>query len=170
MCARVAKSQTRAASSDKPAERQSRATTAPREAEASETGTQKVYIGKGRFIDDDPEKYPDKNKLGVGGWAGGEAGARLLGFLRALHVATLCGMHGERLCALPARMTGVRASWMPCQRQGSSRVFVSAAKVPVEPSGRGTHTRLAIATAHQHTRNVSGSHFARSCVRGHVQF
>lgn len=37
------------------------------------TGTQKIYIGKGRFIEDDPAKYPDKNQW-AGGWAGGEAG------------------------------------------------------------------------------------------------
>jgi hypothetical protein len=40
-----------------------------------DTRTEKVYIGQGRYVDDDPRKYPDKNGLGVGGWAGGEQGA-----------------------------------------------------------------------------------------------
>ena len=44
--------------------------------EEEETRTEKVYIGQGRYVDDDPRKYPDKNSLGVGGWAGGEQGAR----------------------------------------------------------------------------------------------
>eukprot|EP00873_Tetraselmis_striata_P043667 jgi/Tetstr1/463931/TSEL_008737.t1 len=33
-----------------------------------------IYLGKGRTIKDDPKKYPDRNELGVGGWAGGEVG------------------------------------------------------------------------------------------------
>lgn len=33
-----------------------------------------IYLGKGRVIKDDPSKYPDRNELGVGGWAGGELG------------------------------------------------------------------------------------------------
>jgi hypothetical protein len=37
--------------------------------------TQKIYVGKGRFIDDNPKKYPDKDGFGTGGWAGGEEGA-----------------------------------------------------------------------------------------------
>lgn len=78
--ARVAKSQARTASSDTPAERRA---PAPRQPEASEGGTQKVYIGQGRYVDDDPKKYPDKNKLGVGGWAGGEAGAHPGSHVRA---------------------------------------------------------------------------------------
>jgi hypothetical protein len=41
-----------------------------------EQGTQKIYLGQGRFIEDDPSKYPDKDNLGVGGWAGGETGVR----------------------------------------------------------------------------------------------
>lgn len=32
-----------------------------------------IYLGKGRFIKDDPKKYPSKTEL-TGGWAGGEAG------------------------------------------------------------------------------------------------
>ena len=35
----------------------------------------KIYLGKGRFIDDDPSKYPAKDEWGTGGWAGGEKGA-----------------------------------------------------------------------------------------------
>jgi hypothetical protein len=31
-----------------------------------------IYLGKGRFIKDDPKKYPSKTEL-TGGWAGGEA-------------------------------------------------------------------------------------------------
>lgn len=31
-----------------------------------------IYLGKGRFIKDDPKKYPTKTEL-TGGWAGGEA-------------------------------------------------------------------------------------------------
>lgn len=34
-----------------------------------------VYIGKGRFVKDDPSKYPDKELFGMtGGWAGGQVG------------------------------------------------------------------------------------------------
>lgn len=37
------------------------------------TKTEKIYVGKGRYVEDDPEKYPDKTTL-AGGWAGGEKG------------------------------------------------------------------------------------------------
>jgi hypothetical protein len=39
-----------------------------------ESATQKIYIGQGRYVEDDPAKYPDRDGLGVGGWAGGEEG------------------------------------------------------------------------------------------------
>jgi len=32
-----------------------------------------IYIGKGRYVKDDPAKYPDRT-IYTGGWAGGEAG------------------------------------------------------------------------------------------------
>jgi hypothetical protein len=32
-----------------------------------------VYIGQGRYVKDDPKKYPSKTQL-TGGWAGGEEG------------------------------------------------------------------------------------------------
>ena len=45
------------------------------EAKTEETtvpeGKAKVYVGKGRFIVDDPTKYPDRTIL-TGGFAGGE--------------------------------------------------------------------------------------------------
>ena len=34
-------------------------------------GKEKIYVGKGRFIEDDPKKYPERNAL-TGGFAGGE--------------------------------------------------------------------------------------------------
>lgn len=34
----------------------------------------KIYLGKGRFIEDDATLYPAKDKWGTGGWAGGEQG------------------------------------------------------------------------------------------------
>lgn len=34
-------------------------------------GEQKIYVGNGRFVVDDPRKYPDRNAL-TGGFAGGE--------------------------------------------------------------------------------------------------
>lgn len=39
-----------------------------------DSGTEKIYIGQGKFVEDDPAKYPDKT-VWTGGWAGGEAGA-----------------------------------------------------------------------------------------------
>jgi hypothetical protein len=32
-----------------------------------------VYIGRGKYVKDDPEKYPSRTEL-TGGWAGGEKG------------------------------------------------------------------------------------------------
>lgn len=40
----------------------------------SATGKAKIYIGKGRFLEDDPTKYPDRTVL-TGGFAGGEVRA-----------------------------------------------------------------------------------------------
>lgn len=37
-----------------------------------------IYLGKGRFIEDDPKLYPAKDEWGTGGWAGGEQGTSLL--------------------------------------------------------------------------------------------
>jgi hypothetical protein len=34
---------------------------------------EEIYLGKGRFIKDDPKKYPSKDEW-TGGWAGGETG------------------------------------------------------------------------------------------------
>lgn len=47
--------------------------------DTEDTKTEKIYIGQGRYVEDDPEKYPDKTVL-AGGWAGGEKG-----------VSTKCG-------------------------------------------------------------------------------
>ena len=49
--------------------------TAP-EPSSQKKKTEKIYIGQGRYVDDNPAKYPDKDGLGVGGWAGGEEGAQ----------------------------------------------------------------------------------------------
>jgi hypothetical protein len=38
---------------------------------AKSSGVEKIYVGKGRFIEDVPDKYPDRNAL-TGGFAGGE--------------------------------------------------------------------------------------------------
>lgn len=35
------------------------------------SGKEKIYVGKGRFIEDDPTLYPEKTPL-TGGFAGGE--------------------------------------------------------------------------------------------------
>lgn len=37
------------------------------------TPPQKIYIGKGRVVNDDPKRYPERTVL-TGGWAGGEKG------------------------------------------------------------------------------------------------
>lgn len=45
-------------------------------------GKDKIYIGKGKFVMDDPKKYPNKENAGdlwqgiSGGWAGGEIGLK----------------------------------------------------------------------------------------------
>jgi hypothetical protein len=44
-----------------------------------------IYIGKGKYVKDDPNKYPSKNEW-TGGWAGGEAG--LWDFRDAIDVRT----------------------------------------------------------------------------------
>lgn len=56
-------------------------------AQSSSNGKKKIYIGfekgdyaprdgrQGRFVTDDPNKYPEKNEY-VGGWAGGEVGLK----------------------------------------------------------------------------------------------
>lgn len=43
------------------------------ETDAEDTKTEKIYIGQGKYVEDSPEKYPDKTAL-AGGWAGGEKG------------------------------------------------------------------------------------------------
>lgn len=43
------------------------------EPDAGDTKTEKIYIGQGKYVEDSPEKYPDKTVL-AGGWAGGEKG------------------------------------------------------------------------------------------------
>ncbi|KAI8101363.1 hypothetical protein M9435_001469 [Picochlorum sp. BPE23] len=42
---------------------------------AKSSGVEKIYVGKGRFIEDVPDKYPDRNAL-TGGFAGGEVGLK----------------------------------------------------------------------------------------------
>ena len=39
-------------------------------------GKAKIYVGKGRYIEDDPSKFPDRTPL-TGGFAGGEVRMRL---------------------------------------------------------------------------------------------
>lgn len=44
---------------------------------ATTSGSKKgsVYVGKGKFVNDDPNKYPGRTPDNLaGGWAGGEAG------------------------------------------------------------------------------------------------
>ena len=36
---------------------------------------EEVYIGKGKYVKDDPTKYPSRTEL-TGGWAGGEQGLK----------------------------------------------------------------------------------------------
>lgn len=41
---------------------------------AEDSRKSKIYVGKGRFVEDDPSKYPEKTSL-TGGFAGGEVRA-----------------------------------------------------------------------------------------------
>jgi len=41
---------------------------------AEDSRKSKIYVGKGRFVEDDPSKYPEKTPL-TGGFAGGEVRA-----------------------------------------------------------------------------------------------
>lgn len=41
---------------------------------SSSKKNEQIYIGQGRYVEDDPKKYPTKDSFGTGGWAGGEAG------------------------------------------------------------------------------------------------
>lgn len=40
-------------------------------AEKKKNGEEKIYVGRGRYVVDDPAKYPDRTPL-TGGFAGGE--------------------------------------------------------------------------------------------------
>lgn len=57
----------------RPAQRASRRAASLRvSAQSGKDAPSEIYIGKGKTVQDDPAKYPDRNGLGVGGWAGGE--------------------------------------------------------------------------------------------------
>lgn len=52
-------------------------------------GKAKIYVGKGRYVVDDPSKYPDRNEL-TGGFAGGEVRKKeLLKIARSLWRLTI---------------------------------------------------------------------------------
>lgn len=48
---------------------------------AGDTRKSKIYVGKGRFVEDDPSKYPEKTAL-TGGFAGGEVRGFTISFLQ----------------------------------------------------------------------------------------
>lgn len=39
-------------------------------------GIEKIYVGKGRYLEDDPSKYPGRDNAYTGGFAGGETGLK----------------------------------------------------------------------------------------------
>lgn len=67
-----------------------RAAAAPEKAPAKAQGS--IYVGNGRFINDDPSKYADKETLGAftnvtGGFAGGERGVKAFAASGSLDIA-----------------------------------------------------------------------------------
>lgn len=99
--------------------------------------TEQIYIGQGRYVEDDPKKYPDKDSFGTGGWAGGEAGlqkwleqgdAVRLSYslaavgpspagmcifkLGALHLGPRARLSSHSTCAAHARYASVHAVWV----------------------------------------------------------
>ncbi len=48
---------------------------ASKDSKSSKSGTQRIYVGKGKYVNDDPAKYPGREaNNAAGGWAGGEKG------------------------------------------------------------------------------------------------
>lgn len=136
---------------------------APAAAAASKGGkVAEIYIGfgkdeiearkageKGRFIVDDPSKYPGRDNDFVGGWAGGEKGLKDFVAVRAyVHVASMCcraGCPGD--CplgaALPLKLHGrccrrTSASWpstaLPPRWRPSLRARPSPSPTETTPS------------------------------------
>jgi hypothetical protein len=60
----------------RPCARQATIARAKKEKKSSkdDSNHEEVYIGQGRYVTDDPNKYPSKDSWGTGGWAGGEEG------------------------------------------------------------------------------------------------
>jgi len=48
----------------------------PQQSKPLPDGIEKIYVGKGRYLEDDPSKYPGRDNLYTGGFAGGETGLK----------------------------------------------------------------------------------------------
>ena len=48
----------------------------PQQSKPLPDGVEKIYVGKGRYLEDDPSKYPGRDNLYTGGFAGGETGLK----------------------------------------------------------------------------------------------
>lgn len=83
-------------------------------AAAAPTSQQQVYIGKGRFINDDPRKYPGRDNDFTGGWAGGEVGLKAF-------VEDLAAPGGA---SKPAAKAAKPAGELPPQLSGRDEIYV----------------------------------------------
>lgn len=72
------------------------------EAEPVSKAQAKIYVGKGRFVEDDPTKYPSRTET-AGGWAGGEVGLKAFVAVSSRgggvgrSVRGMCGFRDERV-------------------------------------------------------------------------
>lgn len=82
-----------------------------------------VYIGKGRFINDDARKYADKDSVLVGGFAGGEEGLQM--FIEKGDIDLL--PEGESRRRVPALLVGFLIATIG----GASSVIVNNAGVDI---------------------------------------
>lgn len=81
---------------------------------AGESGKDKVYIGKGRFVQDDAKKYAGRDNWFTGGWPGGEKALKEV-FIKEEFEA-------------PTKAKGKQAMELPDYAKGSDKLYVGKGK------------------------------------------
>lgn len=90
------------------------------EATATEQGVTDIYIGKGRFVKDDPKKYPAKDDLGP---LIGASGACTIQYNTIQHITTQHGWSGSRTVVInPPCLHALHVCFTSCDQEPPARV------------------------------------------------
>lgn len=88
-------------------------------------GKQKIYVGKGKYVEDEPSKYPDRTQL-TGGFAGGEVSPR----------CSISRGNCATTCCRRRRASPSSSLLMLTSSQVGLKQFVGKAKAGSAPAGK----------------------------------